>query len=291
MALAQDSLRRRPGCCPGFLCFGIALALVYAPMSTAAMAAMPAVEGRDRLRRPGDGPGLRGGPAARGLGGGVPGGAAGARRPGARRRDAVAAALWPVDRRGRRSAPLLTWLLVRAPDRPTDPAGRPITCITTSTTGAFTCEPMRRRGGTWNAASSAAAPSTGGARSPAGAGCARGRSPRLALVGGAMRRRRRPATRSRAVAEAEAERPKLPARRAQPAARTSGWSASTARPAMRPWARSGSARPEEAGERCWTRRAPTRGTARCSGARAARDDRRRRPRARTTSTSCGRPTR
>ena len=41
----------------GYLLFGIALGLVYAPMSTAAMAAMPRREGRHRLRRAGDGPG------------------------------------------------------------------------------------------------------------------------------------------------------------------------------------------------------------------------------------------
>jgi EmrB/QacA subfamily drug resistance transporter len=41
MAAFQDS-SSVGGLLPGFLCFGIALALVYAPMSTAAMAAMPA---------------------------------------------------------------------------------------------------------------------------------------------------------------------------------------------------------------------------------------------------------
>jgi MFS family permease len=40
IAVLQDSTRVG-ALLPGFLCFGIALALVYAPMSTAAMAAMP----------------------------------------------------------------------------------------------------------------------------------------------------------------------------------------------------------------------------------------------------------
>lgn len=39
-ALAQNSSSYE-GLLPGFLCFGVSLALVYAPMSTAAMAAMP----------------------------------------------------------------------------------------------------------------------------------------------------------------------------------------------------------------------------------------------------------
>ena len=41
----------------GYLLFGVALGLVYAPMSTAAMAAMPAREGRHRLGRARDGSG------------------------------------------------------------------------------------------------------------------------------------------------------------------------------------------------------------------------------------------
>ena len=41
----------------GYLLFGIALGLVYAPMSTAAMAAMPGEKVGHRRRRPGDGQG------------------------------------------------------------------------------------------------------------------------------------------------------------------------------------------------------------------------------------------
>ena len=43
MALAQDS-GSFGALLPGYLLFGISLALVYAPMSTAAMAAMPAAK-------------------------------------------------------------------------------------------------------------------------------------------------------------------------------------------------------------------------------------------------------
>ena len=41
MADIPGLVGRSPACFPAYLCFGISLALVYAPMSTAAMAAMP----------------------------------------------------------------------------------------------------------------------------------------------------------------------------------------------------------------------------------------------------------
>ena len=104
---------------PGFLCFGISLALVYAPMSTAAMAAMPP-ERRDRLGRARDGPGDRRGAAAgaveRCLSGLVPG-----EHPSPTElAEAVTAALVPAIVVVAIAA-ALTWLLVRAPGEPRSP--------------------------------------------------------------------------------------------------------------------------------------------------------------------------
>ncbi len=114
MALLQDS-SDVAGLLPGFLCFGIALALVYAPMSTAAMAAMPAskagiasgVLAMDRV-------------FAGALVLAVSGAVFQASLPGLAH--AVAAALWPsivVVAVGT----VLTWALVRSPDRPSDAPG------------------------------------------------------------------------------------------------------------------------------------------------------------------------
>ena len=91
---------------PGYLLFGVALGLVYAPMSSAAMAAMPPREDRDRLGRAGDGPGA-------------------GRRPGAGGRPVRCSRAWSTTRASRsrsrirpgcwsgcsRSGAVLTWLL------------------------------------------------------------------------------------------------------------------------------------------------------------------------------------
>jgi EmrB/QacA subfamily drug resistance transporter len=112
MAALQDS-SSVVGLLPGFLCFGIALALVYAPMSTAAMAAMPAskagiasgVLAMDRV-------------FAGALVLAVSGAVYQAALPGLAH--AVGTALWPsivVVAIGT----VLTWMLVRAPEPPGDP--------------------------------------------------------------------------------------------------------------------------------------------------------------------------
>lgn len=124
-ALVQDSASYLE-LLPGFLCFGIALALVYAPMSVAAMAAMP----RSKA-------GIASGVLAmvRVLAGALllavssaifqstlpDSGAHGA----AADASAIAAALWaPIVLMGMGTA--LTWLLVRAPAGPQAPASAPI---------------------------------------------------------------------------------------------------------------------------------------------------------------------
>jgi EmrB/QacA subfamily drug resistance transporter len=99
---------------PGFLCFGISLALVYAPMSTAAMAAMPAAKA-----------GIASGVLAmdRVLAGTVMLAVSGAvfqSKPASDYADAVARALVPGAVVVAAGA-LLTWLLVRAPASPTTP--------------------------------------------------------------------------------------------------------------------------------------------------------------------------
>jgi EmrB/QacA subfamily drug resistance transporter len=120
MALLQDS-SDVAALLPGFLCFGISLALVYAPMSIAAMAAMPAAKA-----------GIASGVLAmvRVFAGAmllaVSGAVFQAALPGggpadpAQLADGVAEALWPsivVVAIGT----ALTWFLVRSPDAPTPP--------------------------------------------------------------------------------------------------------------------------------------------------------------------------
>jgi EmrB/QacA subfamily drug resistance transporter len=116
MAVLQDSTRVG-ALLPGYLCFGIALALVYAPMSTAAMAAMPATKA-----------GIASGVLAmdRVLAGALVLAVSGAVYAGAltgllgtdRLGEAVGRALWPSIVL-MAVATVLTWLLVR------DPAGPP----------------------------------------------------------------------------------------------------------------------------------------------------------------------
>ncbi len=118
-ALLQDSSGVE-GLLPGFLCFGIALALVYAPMSTAAMAAMPpekagiasGVLAMDRVFA---------GALLLAISGAVfqaalPGGAAGASSADALA-GAVSDALWPSIV-AVAICTVLTWILVRAPSPP-----------------------------------------------------------------------------------------------------------------------------------------------------------------------------
>ncbi|MDX6581664.1 MAG: hypothetical protein QOI10_848 [Solirubrobacterales bacterium] len=113
MALAEDS-GSFAALLPGFLCFGVSLALVYAPMSTAAMAAMPAAKA-----------GIASGVLAmdRVLAGTVLLAISGAvfqSKPSGDYASAVASALIPgviVLAIGA----ILTWLLVRAPATPVTP--------------------------------------------------------------------------------------------------------------------------------------------------------------------------
>ncbi len=119
LALGQDS-RSYSGLLPGFLCFGIALALVYAPMSTAAMAAMPAekvgiASGVLAMNR------MLAGAMLLAVAGAIFQGALsdGATDPAASAQfaTATAEALWPAIAVVA-IATMLTWLLVRDPDRP-----------------------------------------------------------------------------------------------------------------------------------------------------------------------------
>jgi len=109
---------------PGFLCFGISLALVYAPMSTAAMAAMPrskvgiasGVLAMDRVLAGAVLLAISGAlfQASLESGGGLHGNAYG---------EAVARSLWaPVVVLA--IGTVLTWLFVRSPDQTTAPAPR-----------------------------------------------------------------------------------------------------------------------------------------------------------------------
>ena len=127
--------------CAGYLLFGVALGLVYAPMSTAAMAAMPGekvgiasgVLAMDRVlagrRRAWPRPAPSSTPARRRAGSFA---------------DAVAGSTWVVVALIARSAAVLTWAFVRdvEPPGPTRrwPASRPTSSATTGTTGAFTSE-------------------------------------------------------------------------------------------------------------------------------------------------------
>ena len=130
----------RRACCPGFACFGISLALVYAPMSTAAMAAMP-------RRRAGIASGVLA--MTRVLAGAVLLAVSGAVFQAAlpTQPTGQAAETGFADAVARAFVPgivvlvvgtVLTWLLVRAPDR--SPARPPATRPTTSTTAASTSD-------------------------------------------------------------------------------------------------------------------------------------------------------
>ena len=132
---------------PGFACFGISLALVYAPMSTAAMAAMPTSKC-----------GIASGVLAmtRVLAGAVLLAVSGAVFQAALPTDAHGAAAETgfSDAVARAFVPgiavlvagtVLTWLLVRAPERPGEPGRRPrlITSITVASTSECSSEMMR----------------------------------------------------------------------------------------------------------------------------------------------------
>jgi EmrB/QacA subfamily drug resistance transporter len=107
---------------PGFLCFGVALALVYAPMSTAAMAAMPAskagvASGVLAMNR------VLAGALLLAVAGAVfqsvlPD--AGAAVSSSEYAQAVSRALWPAIA-VQAAGTILTWLLVRAPSEPPKP--------------------------------------------------------------------------------------------------------------------------------------------------------------------------
>jgi EmrB/QacA subfamily drug resistance transporter len=108
---------------PGFLCFGVALALVYAPMSTAAMAAMPAskagiASGVLAMNR------VLAGALLLAIAGAVfqsvlPD--AGATVSSSEYAHAVSRAFWPAIA-VQAVGTILTWLLVRAPSPPPEPA-------------------------------------------------------------------------------------------------------------------------------------------------------------------------
>jgi EmrB/QacA subfamily drug resistance transporter len=108
---------------PGFLCFGVALALVYAPMSTAAMAAMPAAKagiasGVLAMNR------VLAGALLLALAGAVfqsvlP--EASATVSSSEYAHAVSRALWPAVA-VQAVGTILTWILVRAPSPPPEPA-------------------------------------------------------------------------------------------------------------------------------------------------------------------------
>ena len=107
---------------PGFLCFGISLALVYAPMSTAAMAAMPAAKsgiasGVLAMNRVLAGAVLLAvsGAVFQSVFGGTVGSA-----PAGEYASAVASALVPGIAVVALGA-IFTWLLVRAPETPVTP--------------------------------------------------------------------------------------------------------------------------------------------------------------------------
>ena len=255
MAALQDS-SEVAGLLPGFLCFGISLALGLRADVDRGDGGDAAVEGRDRLRRAGDGPGVRRGAAAGDLGSGVPGRRCPRAAVGSQARLAasVADALWPaivVVAIGDVRSPGCWCARRTAPRRPRSPRARP-------PPAPPALPPVS---GADHTPRAGRAPPR---RTPAPRGRSRRRRIALAaiagaaLVAGALVGAGSDGD-DPAAGEPRRRRPKLPARRHAACCPDAGWSASTARPATRRSGRSASARPRRPASDCSTRRAPTRG--------------------------------